>query len=1248
MNPSRLSDLRLTETWWRGIILALSITVTFFTVWCLTHGITTVFMHLYYFPIVLLAYHYRWKGCALATLLALVYLVLVVVFDPGQTDVILGASYRVLVFVGIAAVIALLSERIIQVQDNLGKMQQFQESVITNANVWISVIAPDGGTILVWNDAAEAISGYKKSDVMGKKTVWKQLYPDPLYRKKVTGDIRRIIGKDEFLENFETEIRCADGTTKTIVWNTRGLRDNGGFIASYIAIGRDITHQIVAETEIRHLATFPRLTPINILESDLNGRILFINPAMEKTLAAIGISDPGIFIPSDFLEKIGAESPGTPPLQSERELVIQNRTFTLNLSFVPEGRSVRVYATDITGRKKAEEDIRLSNLILKTQQETSIDGILIVDETGKILNYNQRFIGIWGIPDNLITSRFDEPVLQYVVGQCADPEAFLSRVRHLYEHPKEKSHEEIRLKDGKVLERYSAPMLGEDNRYFGRVWYFHDITDRKQAEEALLRSEEWYRALADALPDQIFINGRDGTIQYVNAVALELLHRSPDQVIGKLRSEVFPPEIARVQEDAIRRVFETGETERREDRIQFGETESWIDASLVPLKDVAGTVTSVLGVAHDITTRRHMEEQLHASRQLFADIISFLPDPTLVIDRDGKVLAWNRALELLSGVSAEDIIGKGDHEYSVWLYAKRRPILIDLVLHPDMDAARMDYQNIRREGRTLTAQIEINRPGRGHTTTLSLVTSPLIDPQGKITGAIESMRDISRLKETESELARINQSLEEIVRDRTRALEEEVAQRMRAEKDVQAALDYTRSVIEANPDLMVVLDGTGSVLDVNAAGEILTGMPRDTLIGTQYFRYLVDDGTHTDAFSHLLEQGRIEKIIQITRKDGSITPLSVNATVIPESTGTGTRIIVSGHDITRQKEDEEVIRSSRQMLTNVVENFPGVVFWKDRNSVYLGCNRNFSAGAGLKDPEEIVGKTDFDLPWSKTEAESYRSFDREVMEEGKPRLNIIETQLQNDGSVVWFNTNKVPLFGPDGTVVGILGASNDITRQKEVEEAIQASLDEKVILLREVHHRVKNNLQIIISLVNLQMRQTSDPVVKQIMAETQNRVRAMSLVHEKLYRSESLSRIDFADYTRYLATQLFSFYGTDTRRVQLDMSMGKIMVDINTAVPLGLLLNELISNALKHAFPDGREGTISISGGEEGDLITLVVRDNGIGIPEELDWKDTTSLGMRLVTSLIDQVDGTIALDRKSGTTFTVTMKRKPETGGER
>jgi two-component sensor histidine kinase len=251
--------------------------------------------------------------------------------------------------------------------------------------------------------------------------------------------------------------------------------------------------------------------------------------------------------------------------------------------------------------------------------------------------------------------------------------------------------------------------------------------------------------------------------------------------------------------------------------------------------------------------------------------------------------------------------------------------------------------------------------------------------------------------------------------------------------------------------------------------------------------------------------------------------------------------------------------------------------------------------------------------------------------------------LGKKGTWLYFTATLVRDAG--GNVLGAVETLEDVTERKNAEEKILAQLDEKTVLLREIHHRVKNNLQIIISLVNLQMRQTTNPAVKQIMAETQNRVRAMSLVHEKLYLSETLSRIDFADYSRFLATQLFSFYGKDLGRVHLDFAMSKIMVDINTAIPLGLVMNELISNALKHAFPEGKGGTISISGGDEGELIKLVIGDNGIGMPAELDWKTTTSLGLRLVVSLVDQIDGTIEKGMGEGTMFIIIIPRKVKRG---
>ncbi|OPY44853.1 MAG: sensory histidine kinase UhpB [Methanoregulaceae archaeon PtaU1.Bin222] len=223
--------------------------------------------------------------------------------------------------------------------------------------------------------------------------------------------------------------------------------------------------------------------------------------------------------------------------------------------------------------------------------------------------------------------------------------------------------------------------------------------------------------------------------------------------------------------------------------------------------------------------------------------------------------------------------------------------------------------------------------------------------------------------------------------------------------------------------------------------------------------------------------------------------------------------------------------------------------------------------------------------------------------------------------------------------------NEEIQQRKHAEAAIQASLDEKVLLLREIHHRVNNNLQIIISLIKLQTRSLEDAEMKQVLSGMRNRVQAMSLVHEKLYLSKSLSSIDIADYTRFLATQLFAFYGVDHRRVALATDMEKILLDIDTAIPLGLIINELISNALSHAFPGDRTGTITISSHLTGDMVSLVIADDGVGMSPDYDWEGGASLGFRLVNSLIDQLGGTIEKKAGPGTTFNILFPRKTTAG---
>ena len=217
----------------------------------------------------------------------------------------------------------------------------------------------------------------------------------------------------------------------------------------------------------------------------------------------------------------------------------------------------------------------------------------------------------------------------------------------------------------------------------------------------------------------------------------------------------------------------------------------------------------------------------------------------------------------------------------------------------------------------------------------------------------------------------------------------------------------------------------------------------------------------------------------------------------------------------------------------------------------------------------------------------------------------------------------------------------EIDIRLDAEKQLNKTVGEKEVLLREIHHRVKNNLQIIISLLNLQSRYITDEKILAAIRDSQNRVKAMSLVHEKLYQSEDISKINLDDYIRFLGTGLIQFYGAKSRGITLTTDIRDIHVDINAAIPLGLIINELISNSIKYAFPDGRKGEIFISVRKENNTLSVLFKDNGIGIPEDLDWRNTESLGLRLVISLVEQLNGTIELDRHAGTAFNIVVKEK-------
>jgi PAS domain S-box-containing protein len=271
------------------------------------------------------------------------------------------------------------------------------------------------------------------------------------------------------------------------------------------------------------------------------------------------------------------------------------------------------------------------------------------------------------------------------------------------------------------------------------------------------------------------------------------------------------------------------------------------------------------------------------------------------------------------------------------------------------------------------------------------------------------------------------------------------------------------------------------------------------------------------------------------------------------------------------------------------------------------------------------------------------SFKRMLFEQLLTAGSICDTEanlVTKDARQIPISLSASVVRDEDGVEQGVVYVGRDLTERKRAEEQIKASLKEKEILLKEIHHRVKNNLQIISSLFILQSGDTRDGQVLKVLKESQNRIYSMAVIHEILYQSEDLAQVDFAEYTQRLVSYLVRSYTDSAYPITIQSNVAEISLSINTAIYCGLIINELVSNSLKYAFPAGQRGEICINlHSKDDDQFILAVSDNGIGLPPDMELHQVESLGLQLVTMLTKQLEGTIELDRSNGTAFEIVFR---------
>ncbi|MGF7117027.1 sensor histidine kinase [Methanobacterium oryzae] len=353
-------------------------------------------------------------------------------------------------------------------------------------------------------------------------------------------------------------------------------------------------------------------------------------------------------------------------------------------------------------------------------------------------------------------------------------------------------------------------------------------------------------------------------------------------------------------------------------------------------------------------------------------------------------------------------------------------------------------------------------------------------------------------------------------------------------------------------------------------------------------------------------------------------------------------------DLTAHKKIEKLIRDREKHLSLITNNMLDLIYQVDK----LGCFQYVSPS--IKDllgyePEDLIGKQDLEL------INMVHPDDLGLL------IDAVQTCIVTlkpgraqhrfrhiDGHYIWVETIGNPLIDENREFAGAVYITRDITELKNVENQLKSSINEKELLLREVHHRVKNNMQIISSILNLQSAHLKDKIALNTLRESQNRVKSMAIVHEELYQSNDLSKIDFAEYMKRLVAELFNSYGVSQKVIKSKISAQNIFLDIDTAIHCGLIINELVSNSLKHAFPlikstedsefkkNTTKGEINIEFYLDDDHHTLLIEDNGIGFPEDIDPQNTKTLGLKLVNTLVYQLSGEIKINTEKGSSFKI------------
>lgn len=446
-------------------------------------------------------------------------------------------------------------------------------------------------------------------------------------------------------------------------------------------------------------------------------------------------------------------------------------------------------------------------------------------------------------------------------------------------------------------------------------------------------------------------------------------------------------------------------------------------------------------------------------------------------------------------------------------------------------------------------------------------------------------------------------------------------------------------IIATMNNFLIILNTENKIVLVNQSSLKLLKYEKDDLVGESYD--LIFNKDDQDFLIKILNSGEIGRVktFETTIKSSvnDLIPVLMSVSLIKISEKEPLGLVCIGSDLTKEKEIKEALEKTEILYSTLVNTDPDAIITADLQGNIIYTSKQALQMYGYENKEELLGKSIFDLITPECQDKARADRDKTLNKTILRNLEYLLVRKNGDQFIGEWNVAVIKDTKENPTAFMI--TARDITHHKNIEAQMQASIHEKNVLLREIHHRVKNNLQIISSLLNLQSMYVKDENTLEVLRESQNRVKSMAIIHEKLYQSSNFAEINVAEYLNKLIENIYGSYGININLIKIEIHAKDIFLDINKAIPCFLVANEVITNSIKHAFPDG-SGKIIIDFKETNENYVMSIKDNGVGLPKDFNTKKTNTLGIQLINGLILQLDGELEVNSTDGTEFKIIFKK--------